>query len=145
MNNIALKIGTSCDPETALKALTTIDGLSKWWTSQTEGNTTEGGVITFKFGEAGVDMKVISSSSKLIVWECVGGPDEWIGTQVEFKLVSDPETTLFFRHKGWAEESPFLHHCSMKWAVFLLSLRQLLEEGEGRAFPNDIQITNMGN
>ena len=145
MSNIALKIGTSCDQEAALKALNTIEGLSKWWTSQTEGSTDVGGTITFKFGEARVDMKVISSTSETIVWECLSGPEEWVGTQVEFKLVSEPETTLFFRHKGWAEESPFHHHCSMKWAVFLLSLKQSLEEGIGRPFPNDLHITNLGN
>ena len=145
MNNIALKIGTSCDPATVLTALNSIDGLSSWWTSQTEGSTEIGEVIVFKFGEARVEMKVLSSTSDLVVWECVSGPDEWLGTQVEFRLVSEPETTLFFRHTGWADESPFLHHCSMKWAVFLLSLKQALEEGTGRPFPNDLHITNLGN
>lgn len=145
MSNIALKIGTSCAPDTVLKALNTIDGLSQWWTSQTEGSTGVGDNITFRFGEARVEMKVLSSSPDMIVWECVAGPEEWVGTQVEFKLVSEPETTLFFRHKGWASESPFLHHCSMKWAVFLLSLKQALEEGTGRPFPNDLHITNLGN
>ena len=144
MSNIALKIGTSCDPETTMRALNTIDGLSTWWTSQTEGSTNIGEIINFKFGEAQVDMKVISSTPEMVVWECVSGPDEWIGTQVEFKLVREPETTLFFRHKGWAEESPFFHHCSMKWAVFLLSLKRSLEEGNGHPFPDDIHITNSG-
>ncbi|MGI9264275.1 MAG: SRPBCC domain-containing protein, partial [Gammaproteobacteria bacterium] len=110
-----------------------------------EGSTEVGGVITFRFGEARVDMKVISSTSEVIVWECLFGPEEWVGTQLEFKLASEPETTLFFRHMGWAEESPFHHHCSMKWAVFLLSLKQSLEEGNGRPFPNDLHITNLGN
>lgn len=145
MNNIALKIGTSCEPEKAMKALNTIDGLSTWWTRQTEGSTEVGEIITFKFGEARVDMKVISSTSTLVVWECIAGPDEWIGTQVEFKLVTEPETTLIFRHTGWAEESPFLHHCSMKWATFLLSLKASLENGSGQPFPNDVHITNLGN
>lgn len=145
MNNITLKIGTACDLKTTLAALNTIDGLSKWWTSQTEGSTEVGEIIVFRFGQQSVEMKVLSSSSELIVWECVAGPDEWIGTQIEFRLVTEPETTLFFRHKGWAEESLFMHHCSMKWAVFLLSLKQALEEGQGRPFPNDLHITNFGN
>jgi hypothetical protein len=28
----------------------------------------------------------------------------------------------------------------MKWATFMLSLRDYLETGKGRPFPNDIQI-----
>ena len=145
MANITLKIGVSCERDTALQALNTIHGLSQWWTSTTEGGTEVGEVITFRFGEASVDMKVVSNTSTQVVWECVAGPEEWITTHIEFKLVQEPETTLFFRHTGWAEESAFMHHCSMKWAVFLLSLRQFLEEGEGRPFPNDIHITNVGN
>jgi hypothetical protein len=30
----------------------------------------------------------------------------------------------------------------MKWAIFLLSLKQLVETGEGRPSPNDIKIDN---
>ncbi len=145
MSNIALKIGTSSSSEAVLSAINTIDGLSTWWTSQTEGGTGVGEIISFIFGESRVDMKVLTSSDDMVVWECVAGPDEWLGTQVEFKLANEPETTLFFRHTGWAEESPFLHHCSMKWATFLLSLKQAVEEGSGRPFPNDLHITNLGN
>jgi hypothetical protein len=31
-------------------------------------------------------------------------------------------------------------HCSAKWAVFLLSLKEILETGQGKASPNDILI-----
>ncbi|MEM7280027.1 MAG: SRPBCC domain-containing protein [Pseudomonadota bacterium] len=145
MNNITLKIGTARDPESTMKAINTIEGLASWWTSTTEGSTQVGEVITFRFGEFAVDMKVISSTASLVEWECLAGPEEWLGTKIEFRIEKEPETTLFFRHTGWAEESPFMHHCSMKWAVFLLSLRQVLEEGQGRPFPNDVPITNVGN
>jgi hypothetical protein len=33
-------------------------------------------------------------------------------------------------------------HCSMKWATFLLSLRELLETGAGKPSPNDLKIDN---
>jgi hypothetical protein len=31
-------------------------------------------------------------------------------------------------------------HCSTKWAVFLLSLKEVLETEQGKASPNDILI-----
>ena len=145
MNNIALKIGTSSEPEALFAALNTIDGLSTWWTRQTQGSTAVGDVITFRFGEFRVDMKVLSSTLDLVTWECLSGPEEWLGTHLEFRLEREPETTLYFRHTGWAEECDFLHHCSTKWAVFLLSLKQALETGQGRPFPDDVHITNLGN
>jgi hypothetical protein len=33
-----------------------------------------------------------------------------------------------------------MHHCSTKWAVFLLSLMNWLERGEGRPVPYDVKI-----
>jgi hypothetical protein len=33
-----------------------------------------------------------------------------------------------------------MHHCSTKWATFLLSLRDLLETGRAHPTPNDIKI-----
>jgi hypothetical protein len=34
----------------------------------------------------------------------------------------------------------FMHHCSTKWAVFLLSLKSALETGKGAAWPNEIKL-----
>jgi hypothetical protein len=33
-----------------------------------------------------------------------------------------------------------MHYCSTKWAVFLLSLKSLLETGKGRPAPNEIKL-----
>jgi hypothetical protein len=33
-----------------------------------------------------------------------------------------------------------MHHCSTKWATFLLSLKQLLETGKGRPAPDEVKI-----
>ena len=39
-------------------ALTTLDGLSGWWTTDTTGDTEVDGVIKFRFGPGGFDMGV---------------------------------------------------------------------------------------
>jgi len=33
-----------------------------------------------------------------------------------------------------------MHHCSTKWATFLLSLKDYVERGEGRPEPRDTKI-----
>ena len=33
-------------------------------------------------------------------------------------------------------------HCSMKWATFLLSLKELVETGRGKPSPEDLKIDN---
>ena len=40
-------------------ALATVEGLSRWWTSDTRGDSKVGSVIQFRFGAGGFDMKVL--------------------------------------------------------------------------------------
>lgn len=68
-------------------AVSTIDGLKKWWTVQTSGNDQPGGTIAFRFGEAGMDFKVTAlRENESVNWECVAGFDDWLGTTITFQL-----------------------------------------------------------
>lgn len=49
-------------------------------------------------------------------------------------------TLVFFRHRDWRRISELTAHCSTKWAVFLLSLKSLVETGRGQPSPDDIKI-----
>ena len=69
------------------------------------------------------------------------GPAEWVGTTVTFDLkTTGGETVLLFTHADWREPVEFMHHCSTKWGVFLISLKSLLETGKGAPAPNDIKL-----
>jgi hypothetical protein len=56
----------------------------------------------------------------------------------------EDQTFVVFKHAHWKEPVEFMHHCSTKWATFLLSLRDLLETSDGRAIPNDVKIAVNG-
>jgi uncharacterized protein YndB with AHSA1/START domain len=127
--------------------LTTREGLAGWWTTDTQGNCNVGGVIQFRFGTRGrIDMKVLDlDPAKRVLWEVVDGPQEWIGTKVSFELTQDDDfTIILFKHQGWKEPIEFMHHCSTKWALFLMSIKSLVETGKGAPYPNDIHISNKG-
>ena len=144
MVDILHRVGIKSTPEAVYKALTTIEGLSGWWTRNTQGDGSVGGVIQFRFGAGGFDMKVLAlDPGKRVLWQVVDGPPEWIGTKVSFDLKQDGDyTIILFKHQGWKEPVEFMHHCSTKWAVFLLSLKSLVETGKGAPEPNDIKIDN---
>jgi hypothetical protein len=144
--NICLTFGTKTNASRILHALTTLDGLAAWWTSQTSGDPGRDGTVTFTFGDhGGFDMRVVSSDAQQVHWECIKGPDDWIGTRIEFDIdAKETHNQLLFRHAGWNSENTFFHHCSTKWATFLLSLRDYVENGTGRPFPNDIKIEASG-
>jgi uncharacterized protein YndB with AHSA1/START domain len=144
MPDILHRVGIKSSTKDAYKALTTIDGLAAWWTSTTKGDSKVGGVIHFQFGDRGFfDMKVLElSPNQRVLWQVMDGPAEWIGTKVSFDLKQEGEqTTVLFKHEGWKEPVEFMHHCSTKWAVFLLSLKSLVETGKGAPSPNDVRIT----
>ena len=145
MPDILHRIGVEgTTPEDVYNALTTLDGLSGWWAEKTSGNTRLGGVIEFRFRVGGFDMRVIDlDPGRLVRWEVIEGPAEWIGTTVRWDLRKEGDYTIvLFKHEGWREPVEFMHHCSTKWATFLMSLKQLLETGEGAPDPRDVAISD---
>lgn len=144
MADILHRVGIKSSLDKVYRALTTIKGLSGWWTNDTQGDCNVGGVIQFHFGAGGFDMKVLElDPARRVLWQVVAGPEEWIGTRVSWELrKEDDYTIVLFKHQGWKEPVEFMHHCSTKWAVFLLSLKALLETGTGAPNPHDVKIDN---
>jgi uncharacterized protein YndB with AHSA1/START domain len=144
MIDILHRVGIQASPTDAYNALTTREGLSAWWTSNTQGDGQVGGVLKFRFGAGGFDMKVLELQPATgVLWQVVDGPPEWIGTTVRWELRQEGDYTIvLFKHQGWKEPVEFMHHCSTKWAVFLMSLKSLLETGKGAPDPNDVKIDN---
>jgi uncharacterized protein YndB with AHSA1/START domain len=143
MVDILHKVGIeSSSLDNVYKALTTREGLSAWWTSDTRGEGKVGGVLQFRFGSGGFDMKVLElHPAKRVLWQVVDGPEEWIGTTISFDLKQESDwTIILFKHQGWKEPVEFMHHCSTKWGIFLLSLKSFLETGKGAAWPNEIKL-----
>jgi uncharacterized protein YndB with AHSA1/START domain len=144
MPDILHRVGIKSSMDDAYKALTTLEGLSGWWTNNTRGESRVDGVLQFRFGAGGFDMKVLElHPATRVLWQVVDGPEEWIGTKVSWELKQqDGYTIILLKHQGWKEPVEFMHHCSTKWAVFLMSLKSLLETGKGAPDPNDIKIDN---
>lgn len=145
MPDILHAVGIKASPDAVYDALTTLKGLSSWWTTDTRGDANANGTIQFRFGEkATVHAKVLElKRGELVLWEVLDAQPEWIGTKIRFDLTQDDAVTLvLFKHEGWKQQTRFMHYCSTKWAVFLLSLKALLETGAGSPFPHDTQINS---
>jgi uncharacterized protein YndB with AHSA1/START domain len=144
MPDILHRVGIKSSMEKVYEAITTREGLAGWWTNDTQGKGEVGGVLQFRFGAGGFDMKVLElHPAQSVLWQVVDGPEEWIGTKVSWELKQQGEhVVVLFEHQGWTKPVEFMHHCSTKWAIFLMSLKSLVETGKGAPDPNDVKIDN---
>ncbi len=148
MVDILHRVGITASQGAVYEALTTIEGLTGWWTSDVRGDGDAGGVVQFRFrfddspDPDGFDMSVLEAKpAERVLWEVVDGPGEWLGTQVSWDLRTEGDyTIIMFAHSGWREPVEFMHHCSTKWATFLVSLKAYVETGTGAPAPNEERV-----
>jgi uncharacterized protein YndB with AHSA1/START domain len=148
--DIVHRIGIKAPASKVYQAVATAQGVAGWWTRDTTGTATVGGNVNTRFlhpdgREIGhMDFEMIKlEPNREVRWRFTDGPSEWIGTEATFQLAEDGDMTiLIFGHRNWKEPVEFMAHCSMKWAVFLLSLRELVETGKGKPAPEDMKIDN---
>jgi len=150
MPDIIHRIGIKSSATKVYNAISTTEGLAHWWTEEVEGDEKPGGRISFTFRTETGDIKgkMVMEVQELIPdktvkWACVDGPDEWIRTEITFDLSEqDGQIIIIFGHRNWREAIEFMAHCSTKWAVFLLSLREYVDTGKGKPSPYDLKIDN---
>jgi uncharacterized protein YndB with AHSA1/START domain len=121
--------------------LTTIKGLSGWWTKETSGNPEKGGEIRFGFGENfNIVMVNELMPNKHVVWEVIQSAfpsgNQWIWTKISFTLTEESQnkTTIRFEHTGWRSITDFFGVCNYNWALTLASLKSLCETGKGNNY-----------
>ncbi len=112
-------------------AISTAAGFSGWWTSKTE--QPEPGILRFNFpGNYHKDFKVLKKEANEFEYECVDATPEWKGTRFSFKLMEDNgKIIIHFRHSGWKDQTPMFGICNFHWALYMKSLKDLVETGTG--------------
>jgi len=159
MPNIRHKLLIASSQEKVYDAITSQQGLSAWWTPNTNAVPEVNSISRFTFGSGYFkEMKVVELKP-LIKWVCIAGAGEWIGTTISFELQGGDKETLLssnpemggqaeqqdgndqcailnFRHDGWKDHTPMFAECNYTWGQFLKSLKLYCETGEGRPYPN---------
>jgi uncharacterized protein YndB with AHSA1/START domain len=147
MSDILHRIGVVAPLDEVYQALATPEGIAGWWTVDTVGKSEVGGQLTFRFGDVGgFDMEIIGLDPiGTVRWRVTDGPEEWIGTEIDWRLDQRNEYTVVqFKHEGWREQVEFMYHCSTKWAYFILGLKASLEGGKATPYPADMAISSWG-
>ena len=123
-------------------AVSTVEGLSGWWTTEAGGSPEPGGELRFTFTDGAAVMRVeertpgAPDGPAVERWTCLGhtGQPEWYRTTVTFRLTElEPGVTrLEFTHGGLGPQLDCYGHCSAGWTYLMGSLASLAETGTGR-------------
>jgi uncharacterized protein YndB with AHSA1/START domain len=123
--------------ERVYRAVTEQDGLAGWWTPETIAKPEIGHINEFRFGDRYHNKMRISElkPNEKVVWECLQGDKEWVGTNISFDLENkDSSTILRFAHSGWKNETDFFASCNFNWGYYMQSLKSYCETGRGAPY-----------
>lgn len=150
MATIHHQVWIHAPPAKVYEAISTADGLGRWWAPHTSTETDTGVVLAHSPGEEHCDvkMKVLDLVlDKRVEWEIISTHPKrspasaWTGTHVIFEVterenpghwmgMSSGERTLTvldFRHSGWDENGEYFGFCNFAWGETLLMLQQWCE------------------
>ncbi len=138
MKTIIHVVDINAQPGKVDAALTTEKGLAGWWTTIVKADSRVGGAIEFTFNsEFGPRMKIVQlQPASLVVWECVGGHEPWLGNTFRFEIATqDRGSRLRFRQDYSRELTDDQYGIyNYNWGYYLESLRLYCETGAGKPF-----------
>ena len=132
MANIYHQVLIQADQKIVFDAVTTQDGLSKWWIQDCVVKPEAGVVNEFYVTGHGANyMKVLALQPySFVEWECLNENDPWTGTHITFTISTKGDfTCLDFKHNGYAAEDEIYATCNFHWARHLSILKTLCETG----------------
>jgi hypothetical protein len=133
MTDIIHQVVVKADSDKVREAVTTQAGLAAFWTDQTTAEPAAGSKAWFGFGpnaEMSFTFEVAAIEDERVAWTCVEGPDEWVGTHVNWILTpNNGGTTVRFEHRDWRSVEGALAECSFTWGQILARLAAYVDDG----------------
>ncbi|RPG60376.1 MAG: SRPBCC domain-containing protein [Flavobacteriales bacterium TMED235] len=117
-------------------ALSSIEELKLWYTTEIQGSSKLNEIIEFKFGGVDFHSKVIELvPNEKIVMECVATSLPLVGQKVTYQLdQNDEKTRVRFSQDGFDELDDFYANMNFSASKYLESLRQYCQKGTSEAF-----------
>jgi hypothetical protein len=112
------------------QALTSVADLKAWHGGRV---TAAGDAVRFEFADAAPTFRwAIMKSGKGVVWRCLEGPGDSVGTEASFSILAGDKgrSLIEFAHRGWPHTDGNFRKCNTQWAILLHHLRQYLESGK---------------
>jgi uncharacterized protein YndB with AHSA1/START domain len=133
MAEILMQMDVDAPADRIWSALSSPEGLRGWWTTHADVDASARDVDQLSFPDAPItwDLRTEDAAEgKRLRWRCVGGPPQWIGTDIAFELDgTDGATRVRFDHTGWREADEMVRIVTFGWGQILPRLKQYAETG----------------
>ncbi|MGV7222663.1 MAG: hypothetical protein ACQ9MH_14185 [Nitrospinales bacterium] len=143
MAKVNHQVGIVGDINKIFRAMHEPAGLDGWWATKTDGNAEIGEILDLHFSDVvTLSFKIVAlQENALVHLHCVSGPGPWQGGYLTFSCRQDDDQVWvgLLHENDSASDDDFLYF-NTKWPCYLLSLRDLIESGKGRPYPNDVKI-----
>ncbi|MFO0598678.1 MAG: SRPBCC domain-containing protein [Myxococcaceae bacterium] len=132
-------------PQSPAEVFAAVNDVRAWWTGKIDGPTDAlNAEFTYRYEDFHRTTQKITAlePGKRIVWTVTDAklphfenPDEWNGTQIEFRITrAGEQTRLDFTHHGLDPSCQCYGDCSDAWTFFVTkSLESLIITGKGVA------------
>ena len=123
-------------------AVSTPEGLDRWWSLTSRGTPGEGAEYALDFGPEYQWTARVSGyvPDEFFELELTRAMPDWLGSRVGFRLSPHRTGTwVQFHHSGWREASEHFRISSHCWAMYLRLLRRDLEHGEFVPYADRLQ------
>jgi hypothetical protein len=121
-----------------LTALTTTDGVRRWWTDDADVGRAIGARAIFRFGTTEVTFLIDRIDRQGMEMTCVAHRNypEWVDTHLAFRVIPDGVGTYVdVLHDGYRDKDGCYSECGERWTHRLESLRAYCEAGHGTPHP----------
>ena len=120
-------------------ALSSIEELKLWYTTEVQGSSKLNEIIEFKFGGVDFHTKVIELvANEKIVMECVATSLPLVGQKVTYELdQNDEKTRVRFSQDGFDELDDFYANMNFSTGKYLEGLRQFCQKGVSEGFGSE--------
>jgi uncharacterized protein YndB with AHSA1/START domain len=139
MARVHHRVGIAATREQVFACLVEPEKLTSWWASTADANS------NLQLGFAGLttlNFEIVENQPpERLLLHCTGEPEIWAGSSLEFRTEpGEQQTYLYLTHsKESVSDIDFLYF-NTKWPLFLVSLKDFVEHGSGRPYPNDQRI-----
>ena len=143
MADILQDLPIKADADRVFDAISTPEGLDRWWTLYSAGKPIDGAEYELWFGpELGWRARVTRAERpSRFELEMVEADQDWLGTRIGFELEQQEGVTqVRFHHSGWPRANEHYRVSCHCWAMYLRILRRHVEYNEVVHFEERLDV-----